>query len=80
MTATAVVEIVKWLAEIVKTVVDVVGVALSGPEPPALDALRAKVVAAIEARHKDWMAAAKKEADAEFTKAANEAHGGDGTP
>jgi hypothetical protein len=80
MTATAVIEIVKWGAELIKTVVDAISEAVKGPEPPTLDALKAKIIAAIEARNVDWIADARKTADEALAKAAADAFGDDTKP
>jgi hypothetical protein len=85
MTATAVIKIVKWGAELVKAVVDAITESVKGPEPPTLEKLKANAIGNIQARTKqgDWLAADaefKKAADAEFIKAADEAHDDDGTP
>lgn len=63
-------QIATWGAEAIKAVVGVIADAVNGAEPPTLEELRARVQVAIDARHADWIKAARDEADATLDAAA----------
>lgn len=73
-------EIVGWVAEVVKLVVEVVAEAVKGPEPPTREVLRASLEASLKAREGDWLKRDKEDADAQFTTSASDAFGGDTQP
>lgn len=56
-------EILAFVAEAAKALLDVAVEAARGPEPPSLAELSARCEAAIKARKEAWMPAAQTEAD-----------------
>ena len=56
-------EILAFVGEAVKALVDVAVAAAKGPEPPTLAELQARIDAAIKARAEAWLPSAQEDAD-----------------
>jgi hypothetical protein len=70
MNAMSILQIATWGARAVQAIIEVIAAAVNGPEPPTLDELRAKVQAALDAHHDNWMKTARADADEVLRKSA----------